>query len=152
MRNSLGGGPNITGEPEDQEGKKELPSRLFLLKNVNQNLSFARMGSIWLIGWTNRNPGYLASALFLIATRCSNHFSSLLLTQRYMHALHQAPLPISPALQMCFFPYRIYSKIYSETLHIHVALTIFQLLCPWNLQVLVWAIDIFWNPELALLF
>lgn len=119
---------------------------------LKQHLFSARFGSIWLMGWTNRNPGYLVSDLFLIATRCSNHFSSLLLTQRCMRVLHQTLLHISSALQICFPPYCIYSKIYSETRHIPVALTIFQLLCPWNLQVSGLSYGYLLNPELALLF
>lgn len=142
--------------PRRTRGPRRAPTqtnRHFPPLIVNQYLSSARFGSIWLMGWTNRNPGYLVSDLFLIATRCSNHFSSLLLTQRCMCALHRALLHISPALQICPpLPYRIYSKIYSETRHIPVALTIFQLLCPWNLQVSGLSYGYLLNPELALLF
>lgn len=109
MCNSPGIGPTI---PQENKGtrkgvKKESshpPKQGFLFTlDQCQHLSSARSGSVWLIGWTSGKPGYLASDLFLIATRCSNHFRSLLLTQRRMYALHRGPLPVSPALQIFFF-------------------------------------------------
>lgn len=52
----------------------------------------------------------------------------------------------------CIFLHHIYSKIYRATLHIPVALTIFQVLRPWNLQVSGLSYGYLLNPEPALLF